>query len=332
MEPNHRGRNFLSLLFRVGLSGALLIYLFRKMDTASLKEALQNANFVYLAAGAVVFFVIHGILLVRWLLFVHALKLDVPLGSLVRYFFVGLFFNLFLPSSTGGDLIKALGVCQYTPHKAKVVASVVLDRLSGFVAIVLVAFVSFVVGYRWIRDVSLLFSIAILGVLVAVILTVLFNERLFSFGCRVFSRFPKVKNSLMNLHYTIAFFKDSPSAIRGAIFASCISQILLALTFFLIAKALHQNIPMVYFFIFVPMICVVASLPSIGGLGVRDAGAAHLFAKVGVASSIAVGITLINFAFMVAVGLLGGLVYVAHLSPRWVQHHPSDTAMGKETY
>ena len=328
MKSNPSLKNFLSLFFRLALSGALLIYLFRRMDTASMLEALSKTDGRTLAGAGLLFFLIHGILLLRWLIFLKALKLTVPLGSIVRYFFVGLFFNLFLPSSTGGDVVKALGVCRHTPHKAKVVASVVLDRLSGFVAIVLVALLSFLLGYRWIQDRSLLFSILVLGALGSLILTVLFNEKLFSWGCRVFGRFPKLKNGLMNLHYDIAFFKDRPQAILWAVGVSCLSQVILSLTFFWTARALHQDIPLIYFLIFVPMICVAASLPSIAGLGVRDAGAAHLFAKIGVAPSVAVSMTLINFAFMVVIGLIGGIVYVSCVPSRWVQHRPSHTGVG----
>ena len=58
-----------------------------------------------------------------------------------------------------------------------------------------------------------------------------------------------------------------------------------------------------------PLICVASSVPSIGGLGVREAGTAFLLAKVGVDSGVAVSISLINFLFMVLVGLLGALIY-----------------------
>ena len=318
---NDKLKNFFSLFLRFGLSGALLFYLFRKTDTASMIGVMKNADFQYIYWAAAAFFVIHLIILLRWMVLIKALDLSVPWKNIVSYFFIGLFFNLFLPSSTGGDVVKIFGMCKFTPYKAKVVASVVLDRLCGFVGIVLVAFVSFMFGYRYIQDWMILVSIFALALMSGGIIFVLFNEKTFSFCCRIFDRVPKIKNSLMSLHYDIVLLKGNKGAFLKAVGLSYLSQIALAFDFFLIAKALHQNIPFIYFLIFVPLICVASTLPSIGGLGVRDAGAAHLFAKIGVASGIAVSITLLNFVFMVAIGLIGGVIYVSQLSPRRVQHY-----------
>ena len=113
----------------------------------------------------------------------------------------------------------------------------------------------------------------------------------------------------MNVHYDLALIKGKKLAALGAIGVSCMGQILLSVTFYLIARSLHQDVPVLYFMVFVPIICVAASLPSIGGLGVREAGAAYFLAKVGVESGVAVSISLISFLFMVLVGLIGGIFY-----------------------
>lgn len=293
-------------------------------------KALESANYLFISLAGFVFFLIHGVILSRWLVLVWGLELKIPARTLISYFFIGLFFNLFLPSSTGGDFVKVIGLCKYTTSKAKVVASVVLDRLTGFISMVLIASIAFTFGYKYIQDISLLISIGALACLSLGLLTVLFNEKIFTFMCLVFNRLPKIQKSLHSLHQDIALFKGKKRILLSAVLLACLSQILLALVFFLIAIALHQNIQFFYFLIFVPLICVVSSLPSIGGLGVRDAGAAHLFAKIGVASGIAVSITLINFLFMVLIGLIGGVVYVTQLSPRRLQHHQTHPAVSPE--
>ncbi len=321
-------KHILSLLARLGFSAALLTYLFKKIDIHHIVAALRQADLSVLGSAAAVFFIIHMIILIRWMIFMKALDLQLPLKEIISYFFIGLFFNLFLPSSTGGDLMKGIGLCQYTPAKAKVVASIVLDRLSGFAGIVLVALAAYLCGFQLIRDWPLLWAILFLGGVVLGILFVLLNEKVYSFGCRAFSRLPKVQQALMSLHYDLALLKNKRSAFYQGVAVSCLSQTLLALTFYLVARALHQNIAFVHFLIFVPIICVVASLPSIGGLGVRDAGAVYLLGKVGVAAATAVSISLINFFFMVAMGLLGGLVCVTHVSPGRVQYHRPHSSVG----
>jgi len=326
--PNAKTKNILSFLARVILSFTLLFWLFKKIDIGKMAEVLKTADLGYIAIALFVFFFINLLLLIRWFVFIKALGLEVEFRDVVRYFFIGLFCNLFLPSAIGGDIIKALGLCRTSSQKARVVASVLLDRLSGFASIVLVATVAFILGYRFINDLSLFGMIAALALLSTAIFTVLLSEKLFAFACRIFNGIPKIKNGLMNLHSDIVMIKDKKGAILKAVGLSCLSQFVLAFVFFLIALSLHQPVDLIYFLIFSPLVCVAASLPSIGGLGVREVGWVYLLAKVGVAESISLSMSLMSFLFMVVVGLIGGLIYVTTVSSGRLQYYQPDAAVG----
>ncbi|MFA5059176.1 MAG: lysylphosphatidylglycerol synthase transmembrane domain-containing protein [Candidatus Omnitrophota bacterium] len=308
-------KDIFGLLVRVGLSAALLIYLFRKIDISATWEIFKTADLTYILCAGAVFAVINFVLLVRWMVLIRALDIKVSLTNIFRYFFIGLFGNLFLPSAIGGDVIKTIGLCVHCNEKAKVVASVLLDRLSGFAGMAVVAIVSFMIGQHLIDDRSLSLTIFAMAAVSVFVGTVLFNEKIYSFGCRIFSRLPKIQKNLMDLHYDIALLKDKRTALYKVVALSGFAQVLAAIVSFFLGKALHQDILLIYFIIFTPIICVITTLPSIGGLGVREAGAAYLLAKVGVSSGIAVSISLMTFLFMVIVGLFGGIVYAATKSP-----------------
>ena len=316
MSDKNKQNNFLSLALRIVVSVGLLWFIFSKIDIQKTLDVVRGADIRFLICAFFVFLIIHGILLLRWNFFIRALGLQASLFDIIRFFFVGLFGNLFLPSSIGGDAIKIIGLCKNSDQKPKVIASVLLDRLSGFASIVLVAVGSFIFGYRFIDDKSLIVPIVIMAGASLGIAGILFNGFIYEFCCRIFNRWPKIKDSLMKLHYDISLLKDRKAYGYGAIGMSCLSQIILAFVFYLIARALHQEISIIYFLIFVPMICIASSFPSIGGLGVREAGAVYLFSKVGISSAVAVSMSLINYMFMVAVGLLGGLIYAALYSRR----------------
>ena len=303
---------------------ALLYYIFSKIDIEKTKAVLRSAEIIYIFYAFLTFIVINIIILVRWRIYIKALDIDASTLDITRYYLVGLFGNLFLPSAIGGDLIKIYGLCKGSNQKARVVASVLLDRLSGFASIVIVAVTSFVVGYKYIQNAFLLVPIAVMAFCSFGIAAVLFNEKIYSFGCRVFNGFPKIKNNLMKLHYDIMLLNDKRMEGVKAIGLSCLSQVTFAFTFYFTARALHQDISIIYFLIFIPLICVASSVPSIGGLGVREAGTAFLFAKVGVDSGISVSMSLISFLFMVVVGLIGGAVYVITLHSGRLQYSPSD--------
>lgn len=315
-----KNKDGFSFILRVGISIGLLWYIFSKIDLEKTKTALRSADPGYIFYAFLAFFFIHVILIWRWWIFIRALNLSVSKRTIIRYFFIGLFGNLFLPTSIGGDILKVLGLCRESSQKAKVVASVLLDRLSGFVSIVLVAFISFLYGVRLINDSSiglLIFALAFFFLLVGI---VLFNKVLYSFVSGMFRAFPRIENGLIALHEDILLLKNRKKEGWKAVGLSCLSQSIFSFVFFLTAKALHQNINFVYFLIFIPLMCMAASFPSIGGLGVREAGAVYLFSKVGVDAAIAVSLSLINFLFMIIMGFLGGFIYVITLSSRRVQY------------
>ncbi len=324
MNIKKKAKDVFSFLSRIALSLILLAIVFSKIDMVRTKEILVSADIVYIFYSFLVFFVVNIAMLGRWYLFIRAMDISVPIYAVVRNFFFGLFGNLFLPSSVGGDILKTFGLCKHSMNKTKVVASVLLDRLSGFAAIVIVSICSFSIGYRYIGEPSLLIPIGVIAVGSFLVLLVLFNERIYSFCCRVFNRFPNFKRSLMNLHYDITLLKGKKRRGLEALGVSCLSQVIFAFVWYLIARALHQEISPIYFLIFVPITCVASSFPSIGGLGVREAGAVFLFGKVGVEQGVAVSISLITYLFMVIIGIIGGVFYVSTLSSGRIQHYTPD--------
>ena len=124
------------------------------------------------------------------------------------------------------------------------------------------------------------------------------------------------------MHYDIVLLKGNLTPLFKAVGLSCFSHLLLPLSCYFLALALNQEVPLVYFIIFLPLICVASSVPSQGGLGVREAASAFLFAKVGMNSGVAISISLINYLFMVFIGLIAGVVF---LSTKAARYHGAET-------
>ena len=321
----------LSLIIRLALSFGLLAWIFSKIDLEHTWSVIKSADLGYLFWAFIVFFIINIVILLRWFVLISALRLQAPFWDVVKWFFIGIFCNLFLPTAVGGDVIKIIGLSKVVPQKPKVFASVVVDRLSGFAGVVVIAAIMFVLGNKHIPDQSVGGSIVVMTLVSLAITAVLFSHRIYSFCCKFFNRWPTVKESLMSVHYDIALMKGKVGEGLLSILLSCLAQLLLAYVYFLVSKALNQDIEFFYFLIFSPLICVATSLPSIGGLGVREMGWAYLLSKVGVVKGVAVSISLINFVFMLIVGLIGGAMYVATFFDRRVQPHQAKSGAREQT-
>ena len=318
-------KNFLNYILRIGISVLLLWWIFSNIDTEQTLAVIKSADIRYFGIAFIFFFATYVLTFYRWTLFMKGMDLKAPAREVFRYFCIGVFGNLFLPSSIGGDAIKIVGLCRIVHHKAKVVGSILLDRLSGYAGLVIVMMLACVFGWKHIQEPGIMIPILVVIPGTIVVALVLFNEKIYEFCCRIFDRIPKIKNALMQMHYDIALMKNHPGHGYGGIGLSCLSHLCLAVLSYFIAVGLHQDVNIIHFLIFFPLISVASALPSLGGLGVREVAAVYLFGKIGIESGTAASITLMTYVFMVIVGLIGGAIYVITLSSGRVQHPAPDS-------
>ena len=318
-------KNLLNYLLRIGISLALLWWIFRSIDTEQTISVIRSADVRYFGIAFIFFLATYALTYYRWMLFIKGMDLRAPAREIFRNWCIGLFGNLFLPSAIGDDAIKIVGLCRIVQHKAKVVGSILLDRLSGYAGLVIVMLVACIFGWEHIQEPGIMIPILFVIPGTIVVATVLFNEKVYGFCCRLFDRIPKIKNALMQMHYDIALMKNHPGHGYGGIALSCMSHICLSVLSYYIAVGLHQEVNIIHFLIFFPLISVASALPSLGGLGVREVAAIYFFGKIGIESGTAASITLMTYVFMVVVGLVGGAIYVLTLSSGRVQHPAPDS-------
>jgi glycosyltransferase 2 family protein len=317
-------KNVFSVILPCLLSLGLLTWVFMTTNYKDIWQAIKDSDMRYMTTAGIIFFLINFLIIWRWRILMKAVGLKAKSLSSMRWFFISLFSNLAPISTVGSDVIRGLGLAQELGHKPKIFASIVLDRLSGFAGIVILAAIAFLFGHGIITNKLVIIAIASLSIVSGMVVVVLFSHRVFSFACRAFAAWPKVKDNLMRLHYDIVLLKGKQTKGWEAIFISIGAQVVLAVEFYLSAKGMHQNIPLAYFVIFSPIVCVVTSLPSVAGLGFREISWGFLLHLVGVSPDIAKGLGLINSAFTIITGLLGGLFYVTTLSSGRVQYPQAD--------
>jgi uncharacterized membrane protein YbhN (UPF0104 family) len=93
-----------------------------------------------------------------------------------------------------------------------------------------------------------------------------------------------------------------------ALLLSGLLQALIIVTYYFVGVGLNLGVPLTYFFVFVPLVTVVAMLPvSVAGLGVREGAVIFFFAKAGVDAATALSLSLVWFSLTLIVSSLGGL-------------------------
>jgi uncharacterized protein (TIRG00374 family) len=249
-----------------------------------------------------------------------------PLKRVAISFAGGTFFSLFLPSTIGGDLMRSIDLASHTKKPKEVIATVLLDRLSGFIGLVILSLVTLTIGWKYVQDKSTLYSIATITCILIAVLAVLFNKFLYS-KINNLLRTPnagKIRELIKGLHEEVHIFRSQGKVITYNLLVSILIQTISPLVFFIIALSMGIKINIIYFFVFLPIIGAITLLPiSLGGLGLRDASTIFFFAKAGLAKDMAFAMSLINFSFILIYGIIGGIIYVLTLHHRRIQYNQS---------
>jgi len=319
-------KKFMSILLRVGISVALLVFLFRQVDKKVLLEIIKNADKGLLVLAFIIFSSSYILCIFRWMMLLKAVKIHLSLKRVIISSAGGIFFSLFLPSTIGGDLVRSVDLAAHTKRPREVVATVFLDRLSGYTGLVLLALLALAVGWRLVPLKSVLPPVFIITGVLVLGLLVLFNKFAYNKVNRVLQSpsAGKIRESIKNLHQEIHFFRHQKKVILKNIGVSFLVQLTAPLVFYIIALSLGIKLNIVYFFVFLPIIGAITLLPiSIGGLGLRDATTIFFFGTVGVSKDLSFAMSLVSFFFILVYSGIGGLIYVLTVHHRRVQHHQS---------
>jgi len=319
-------KKIFSISLRIAVSLVIIVFLFRSIDHQNFLKLIRDSDKVILFISFLVFLLPYILGVLRWNMLLKAVNINLPLTRLVSSFCAGLFFNLFLPSTIGGDFMRGADLSFHTKKPKEIIATLFLDRLSGYIGLVILAIFAMFFGWRFLRDQSVMLSLAIiLGILVAA-LFILFNRFLYNKIKIIFKaqRFGNLGDLITSLHEEVHIFRYKKAVIAKNILLSIVIQAIIPVSFYIIALALRINLSMLYFFIFLPIITAIALLPiSIGGLGLRDATVVFFFAKAGLAKDLALAMSLLNFSFILIIGALGGLIYVLTVHNRRMQCNSS---------
>jgi uncharacterized membrane protein YbhN (UPF0104 family) len=293
---------------KIVVSVGLLIYLLAfQVDLGELWRVVRQARWGYLIAALVLMIAGTALRAVRWQVLLQAMDIKVELRRLVHLYFVGSFFNIFLPTGIGGDAVKMAELARSTGRAPEAIGTTLVDRATGLWVLFVLALLALPFGYAllpqgWAPLIALGTLGGVIGgwVVMGTPLVPWLGSRVHLPGQEKLERFYR---SVSQLGYR---------ALGKACIVSLIFDVLLILFNVLIAYGLNVDQPLGIFLLFTPIISFSLALPiSIGGLGVREQTYVLLFGSLGVSDTAAAAMSLANYVLTnLVVGLLGGVLYV----------------------
>jgi len=305
-------RNNLVLAGKLLFSLAVLAF-FLVISKVSFKEIgleLKDVVWGWLALS----FSLHALGLLisayRWQILARAQGDRVPLIFLAKSYLVGTFFNNFLPTRFGGDIVRIWDGSRYSKSLVKSSAIVAVERMTGIIVLFVFALAASLLRLDMARKIPVIWGALLLGLAGLAILALFFLP---FFGRRL-EKMPAggFLGKVVVFRTTVLGYRNKRAQFAQATFWAFLLQLNVILYYFLIGKALRLEIDFLDYFIFIPIVLLIQIIPvTINGLGLREGAYIEIFKFYGIAPETALSFSIIEIAFGLAVGLFGGIIYVS---------------------
>lgn len=318
MDP--KLRQILANLARIAISAGLLAFIVFSVGPAQILQVMSTADLRLYGLGILLALVGVVVRALRWRVLLQAVGARVPFGRTVYLYFVGAFFNTFLPTGFGGDVVRVLEIGQGATSQ-QAAGTAVVDRLTGFIVLFLLALVALPFSAGLLSaQVALLIIVLAGGVLAGSVL--LFEGRALRWligriaGLTWLARQPRLNHiyraGMAWVEHTYGVITACGArALAGALFWSLVFNLLQIAGNVLVGQALGLQLSVWTFFLFVPVATAALLVPiTISGFGVREGIYIGLFGQVGVNQAQAIALSLGSYSLDFASGVLGGVIYL----------------------
>ena len=300
---------------KIAVSLALLAYLLSTTDLSALDERLRAADLVDMLAAVLCFVLMLTVATWRWQMLLGGLGAPAPMRRLTASYLVATFFNNFLPSNIGGDIVRVRDSRHLTGSMATSLAVVGIDRILGFGALYLLAAVAFVVAPPGVRGLAgarvVLLALAILFGFLAYVFFRPGTARWIMSATRLDS-IPWAREQFEVVQDAVHAYRARVSTIWAAGVASVAVQALAVLYYLAVARGLGIPLPATAAFLMVPLCTLLQAVPiSFNGWGLREGLFTLYFSQVGLPRPSALAFSLVGAGLMVLLSLSGAVVWMA---------------------
>jgi uncharacterized membrane protein YbhN (UPF0104 family) len=307
-------RPIVKVFVRVGVSAALLYFVLRSIDLGAFWERVRAMSPGWLILALIAYAGQQMIGVWRWDRLLRAQHVEVAKRTLTESIWVSMFFNNFLPSNIGGDVVRIKDTAPAAGSKTLATTVVLVDRALGLTALLVVAATgafaawlagTYVPGSRWLW-------LACGGLVAAAILVIAMPEFVGHLLAPVRAlNQPWVTERAQRLEDAVMRFGKAPSVLVGAFGGAIVVQLTVVAFYLLTAKGLSVQLPTLLGAVLIPVSLAVQLAPiSINGFGVREAVFAFFFRRFGLPADAAVALSLVSTGMVMGLSLVGGWLFV----------------------
>jgi glycosyltransferase 2 family protein len=291
-----------------------MAFVLRNTSLNAMWLMLRRVQPAWLVAALAAHAVMMAVSVWRWRLLLGAQHIRVPLRTLSESFWVALFFNNFLPSNIGGDVVRIADTSQLAGSKTLATTVVLVDRVLGLFALLSVGAIGAASAHAVGVDIPGAGWLELAAVAALVVCVPLFvAPRLLDALLRPLRALghPWVLERVAMLQEALGRFRSQPSSLIGALAGAVAVQVVIVVFYALTARSLSIPLPVVMAGVLVPVALAVQMAPvSINGFGLREAVFSFFFVRFGLGVEAGVAVSLLGTALVMLFSLGGGALFL----------------------
>jgi uncharacterized protein (TIRG00374 family) len=306
-------RKILFFLLKTAVSISLLLFIILNINWSEVAANLKTANYFFLSITVLLFFIERSEITYKWHLLIRVRGIMISFARLFVINLIGSFWGLFIPSSLGTDVARGYYLVKDSAEKSVSVSSVFVDRILGIFSIFLLALISVTFAGDLLSKYNIKFYVYLFSAVLLIVFYLFQKEETANFLGKILIKikYKKFGDMFIKLHKSILEYKKYPRTLLLSFLLTVMAHASRVIIFYFIALSFNISVPLVYFFLFVPILTLVLMVPiSIGGLGVGEGAFVAFFSLAGVSLSNCVTIAFTNSILNTLFTLSGGVLYL----------------------
>jgi glycosyltransferase 2 family protein len=304
---------------RVAISAAILAWLCFRVNWGDLLATWRELRWEWWLASLLLSTGTQFLVGFRWRTLARPLGFNDPVLRFVGLQFVGLYFNLFMPSTLGGDVARAWILDGGRGRRARAMISVFVEQSGGMAVLFAMALVSALLSPSDLPEWMLPLVLVVCGGFLAVMLTLTLCARWLKNRLRntEWRGLQAVQHYAETLADAMAIYWRHRLAFVLSLLLAASMYFLMFVSYWLLSRGLGMTVSLSYFVTIIPLLTAMMWVPiSISGIGVREMSLFLFLEPLGVTVSQAGSLGVLSFFNLVLISLIGGLVYSVGLYPK----------------
>ncbi|HXK50781.1 MAG TPA: lysylphosphatidylglycerol synthase transmembrane domain-containing protein [Clostridiales bacterium] len=297
--------------FTIGIAILSCVVFYFDVNIIKTFEYLSRPGFLYLSLLVPVF-INPAISSNRWKVLLSVQGVHESVFSLAKISFTSIFLGIFLPSTTGSDVIRIYQIeSKHNTFKGAGAAPVIVERLFGLLLLSFIGVIGSSIAVSYGLSIKILF---VSGVMNFVFLFFLLVLKIFSLNLFMTSVLSKLKKGLSVTGYINAVLVSvNKIPLRKVMLPTLLLisafQVSTIVCAYLLFRAFNIDIPFYYHFSFMPVIQIMSVIPlSVSGFGIRESGFVYLYGLIGIDPGVSFMVSILYYSVLIFVPAFIGMI------------------------